>query len=138
MAKDADEKIRKGVQALSAHFGRLVANHRRRLQWSQEELAGQGKISPGMIAKIETGATGVRFPMIIKIAAALGVEPVELFYSQLPKGKLHRGKLKELVVRLEELSENDLDWAYDLMSIALKATDTRRGARVTKPRRKIN
>ena len=115
-------KIDTGVRELCRHFGRLVSNHRRRLGWSQERLAEEADISEGMVAKIETGATGVRFPMIVKIAAALGVEPVELFYSQMPKGKLHQGKLRELVVRLEELSDGDLLWVHELMIVAMKAT----------------
>lgn len=121
MANDVET----GVRALEREFGRLVANHRRRLGWSQEKLADRAEISEGMVAKIETGATGVRFPMIVKIANALDVEPAELFCSQLPHGKLNKGKRRELIVRLEELSEDDLNWTYDLLSVALKATGRR-------------
>ena len=103
----------------------LVANHRRRTGWSQEVLAERAEISEGMVAKIETGATGVRFPMIVRIAQALDVDPVELFYSQMPKGKLHQGKLRELVVRLEEISDSDLDWIGELLSVAMQATGRR-------------
>lgn len=133
MAKDVET----GVRALEREFGRLVANHRRRLGWSQERLADRAEISEGMVAKIETGATGVRFPMIIKIANALEVEPAELFCSQLPHGKLNKGKRRELIVRLEELSEDDLNWTYDLLSVAMKATGRRsfeQGASSPKPR----
>jgi transcriptional regulator with XRE-family HTH domain len=133
MAKD----IEKGVRALAHEFGRLVANHRRRLGWSQEKLADRAEVSEGMIAKVETGATGVRFPMIVKIANALEVEPAELFCSQLPHGRLNQGKRRELIVRLEELSDDDVNWTYDLLSVAMKATGRRnfeQGASSPKPR----
>ena len=74
------------------------------------------------MAKIESGATGVGFPKIVKIAMALKVDPAELFFSQLPHGRLHKGKRRELIVRLEELSDDDRNWTYELLYITLKAT----------------
>ena len=47
MAKDVET----GVRALEREFGRLVANHRRRLGWSQEKLADRAEISEGMVAE---------------------------------------------------------------------------------------
>lgn len=134
MSKDIEE----GVRALAQNFGRLVANHRRRHGWSQEKLADRAEISEGMVAKIETGVTGVRFPMIVKIATALDVQPAELFYSQIPHGKLNQGKLRELIVRFEELSEDDLGWLYDLLTVAFKATGGRNVQRVpSTPKRRV-
>jgi transcriptional regulator with XRE-family HTH domain len=121
MGKD----LQAGAKALAREFGRLVANHRRRLGWSQEKLADYSKISPSMLAKIESGATGVRFPTIVQIAAALDVEPAALFSSQFPQNPLNRGKRRELIVRIEELTEDDLNWAYDLLAVALRATGRR-------------
>ena len=117
--------LQAGAKALAREFGRLVANHRRRLGWSQEKLADYSKISPSMLAKIESGATGVRFPSIVQIAAALDVEPAALFSSQFPQNPLNRGKRRELIVRIEELTEDDLNWAYDLLAVALRATGRR-------------
>lgn len=37
----------------------------------------------------------------------------EMFYSQLPYGKLNHCKHRELIVRLEELSDDHLDWTYE-------------------------
>jgi transcriptional regulator with XRE-family HTH domain len=118
MGKDVES----GVRALAQNFGRLVANHRRRLGWSQEKLAEKADISPGMIAKIETGVTGVRFPMIVRIAQALDVDPAELFYSQLPRGKLNQGRRREIITAIEELSEDDLAWVHDLLKVSFRAT----------------
>ena len=88
--------VEPGVRALAQNFGRPVANHWRRAGWSQEQLAYNAEISPGMVAKIETGVTGVRFPMIARIAQALDVDSAELFYSQFPRGKLSQGKRREM------------------------------------------
>ena len=84
-------RIEEGAKELARNFGRLVATHRRRLGWSQERLAAEAEISEAMIAKIETGASGARFPMIVRLAQTLRVDPVELFYAEVPKGKLLKG-----------------------------------------------
>ena len=118
MGKDVET----GVRALALNFGRLVANHRRRVGWSQERLAAEADISEGMVAKIETGVTGARFPMIVRIAQSLSVDPIELFYSQMPRGTLNQGKRREIITRIEELDEADLDWVHALLAVAFRAT----------------
>ena len=112
--------IERGVRALAQNFGRLVANHRRLAGLSQEQLAARADISEGMVAKIETGATGARFPTIVRIAQALAVDPAELFYSQFPRGRLNQGKRREIITQIEELSEDELDWFYDLAAVAFR------------------
>ena len=134
MGKDVET----GVRALAKNFGRLVANHRHRVGWSQVKLAAQADISEGMVAKVETGVTGVRFPMIVRIAHALDVDPIELFYSQMPRGKLNQGKRREIITKIEDLSDDDLDWVSDLLTVAFRATG--RGtfaATASRPIRKI-
>ncbi len=49
------------------------------LQMSQEELARQAGVSPGFIANIETGRNFPSSLVILKIAAALRVDPFKLF-----------------------------------------------------------
>ena len=74
-----------------------------------------------MIAKIESGTTGVRFPFIVQLAMALGVEPIELFDRTGGKGKAFQGKLRQLQVRHDNLSAPDLEWAIEVLTVALKA-----------------
>ena len=107
---------------LAAQFGRLVAIHRRRRGWTQDKLAERASISKDMVAKIETGVSGARFPTIEKLAHALNVEFAELFYSQIPRGTLFKGKRREIITRLEELSDADLDWLNELLAVAFRAT----------------
>lgn len=105
---------------LQQRFGRLVAAHRRRVGKTQEELAADTGISVDMITRLEGGGTGVRFPNIAKIANALGVDPAELFTSEIPSGALQRAKLANVVARLARMSDKELDWAEGVLEAALK------------------
>ena len=118
---DLETKIEAGARELSRQFGAILRQHRQRLGITQEQLAEKADVSLGMIAKIESGTTGVRFPFIVQLAIALGVEPIELFDRTGGKGKAFQGKLRQLQVRLENLSVAELDWAVDVLTVALKA-----------------
>ncbi|MEI9418823.1 helix-turn-helix domain-containing protein [Mesorhizobium sp. Cs1321R2N1] len=108
------------MEDLRRRFGRLVMTHRKRAGYTQEQLAERAGVSIDTISKIEIGATGARFPMIEKIAAALEVDPAELFSPEIPSGALRRGPLLELMTRLAALSENDLQWLKGVIEAALK------------------
>ena len=122
MGNALEQQIAAGTRNLSKYFGLAVKNNRSRLGLTQEKLAAKADISLGMVAKIESGATGVRFPLIIKLAFAMGIDPPDLFDPSMRRGKVSQGKLKQLMISLEGLTEAELDWAYDLFAIALKAT----------------
>lgn len=122
MGDDLEHQIAAGVRRLSKHFGLAVKNNRTRLGLSQEKLAVKADVSLGMVAKIESGATGVRFPLIIKLAMAMGVDAVDLFDPSMRRGKVSQGKLRQIMIRLEVLTESELDWACELLMTALKAT----------------
>ncbi|WP_031248033.1 helix-turn-helix transcriptional regulator [Mesorhizobium sp. LNHC229A00] len=105
---------------LRKRFGRLVMAHRKRAGYTQEQLAERAGVSIDTISKIEVGATGARFPMIEKIAVALGVDPAELFSPAIPSGALRRGPLLDLTTRLAGLSESELRWIRGVIEAALK------------------
>lgn len=105
---------------LRKRFGRLVTAHRRRLGFTQEQLAEHAGVSVDTISKIEVGATGARFPMIARIASALQVDPAELFSPEVPSGALKRAKLNEITISLAVLPEKDLQWVGDLLVVALR------------------
>lgn len=124
------------MENLARRFGRLIALHRKTKGWTQEQLAQQADISQDMIAKMETGVTGARFPTITKLANALEVDPSELFFSQVPRGTLYRGKRSEIVKLLEELPDKEVEWAYDLFNVALRIMQSRPArSRSTRSRR---
>lgn len=106
---------------LRLRFGNLLAAHRRRLGLTQEELADRADISVDMVSKIETGASGARFPTIERLATALKIDPAELFSTEIPGGALARGALVELTSRLAPLSEGDLSWISGVVDAALKS-----------------
>jgi transcriptional regulator with XRE-family HTH domain len=105
---------------LRKRFGALVAAHRRRLGITQEALAEKAGVSVDMISKIETGATGARFPVIERLAVSLGVDPAELFTTEIPSGAINRGPLVDLTTQLAGLSATDLRWITGVMEAALR------------------
>lgn len=75
-----------------------------------------------MIAKLETGVSGAGFPTIEKFARSLDVEFAELFHSQILRRTFLKDKRREIMTRLEELSDADLDWVNDPLIVAFRAT----------------
>jgi transcriptional regulator with XRE-family HTH domain len=56
-----------------------VILERARRDWTQEALARQAGISPATVAKVEKGRGGTRARTLYKIAAALGMDPTDLY-----------------------------------------------------------
>ncbi|HLY67599.1 MAG TPA: helix-turn-helix transcriptional regulator [Chloroflexota bacterium] len=108
------------MQELRQRFGRLVAAHRRQRNWTQDKLAAEAGISIDMVSRVEAGATGARFNTVAKLAEALGVDPAELFSSEVPSGAKQRAALTNLTARLAALSDRDLGWLEDVIDAALK------------------
>jgi transcriptional regulator with XRE-family HTH domain len=116
---------------LRKRFGELLAAHRRRRGLTQEDLAEAAGLSVDMISKIEVGATGARFPSIERLAAAVDVDPAELFTSDIPAGSMNRGAFGEISAKLAPLPESDLVWISTLLDVALL-----RGRQQSIPKRK--
>ena len=106
--------------ALRKRFGSLVAVHRRRHGWTQQDLAERTGMSPDMISRIETGGSGARFNTIEKLAAALAVDPAAFFMVDGRSADLRR-PLIDITTTLASLNENDLAWVSELLATALKA-----------------
>jgi transcriptional regulator with XRE-family HTH domain len=104
---------------LRRRFGLLVAANRRRRGMTQERLAEAAGISADMVAKIEIGASGARFPVIERLAGALDVDPAELFTAEMPSGLIKRGAFLEISTRLAGLSGADLAWMSGIVEAAL-------------------
>jgi len=80
-----------------------------------------------MISKIESGSSGARFPSIERLAAAVEVDPAEVFTSDIPTGAIKRGAFGEICAQLSDLSESDLEWVRDLIDTALHRGGRTRG-----------
>jgi transcriptional regulator with XRE-family HTH domain len=72
-------------------LGRRLANHRRRLNLTQEALADRLGITPSGLARIETGRTDIPFSRLQQIAEALGVEVKEILFGRYSKGGVYTG-----------------------------------------------
>jgi transcriptional regulator with XRE-family HTH domain len=108
-----------GMVNLRIRFGRLVAAHRKRKGLTQDALAEAAELSVDMISKIEVGASGARFSVIERLAAALDIDPAELFTTEIPTGARNRKTLSEITSRLALLSEVDLVWVKGLLDAGL-------------------
>lgn len=104
---------------LRKRFGRLVAVHRRKAGMTQDQLAAAADVSVDMISKVETGATGARFPLIERLAEALKIDAAELFTSELPTTR-RNPVLSELNIRLSGLDESELLWIKSIIDAALR------------------
>ena len=93
---------------LKRRFGRLVTAHRKRMGWTQEELADHAGVSIDTISKLETGVVGARFPMIERIASALEVDPAELFTTEIPQSAIRRKTFNDLCIRLAGKTDEEL------------------------------
>jgi transcriptional regulator with XRE-family HTH domain len=102
---------------LETRFGRLVAAQRGLRKWTQAKLAQESGVSVDMISKIESGRTGVRFPMMQKLSTALGVD-VAAFFSV--DAESPRRSFQNVMARLAVLSDDDLAWADDVLAAVLK------------------
>jgi len=109
------------MKELKVRFGRLVGAHRRRLGWTQEELAAHANISVDMVSRIEAGSTGVRFGTIDKLAEAMKIDPAELFSPSIPGSALERQRLTMITSRLAKLSDKDLDWVANVLEAVLRS-----------------
>lgn len=108
------------MSQLRTRFGGLLKAHRIRMGMTQEALAERAGISTDMVSKIEGGSSGARFGVIEKLAAALGIDPAELFTSELPSGQLKNDAMVSLTSRLAALSDSDLNWIRGIIDAVLK------------------
>lgn len=108
------------MDPLRERFGRLVAGHRRRMGWTQQQLAENAGIGQEMINRIERGVASARFPNIAKLAAVLEVDPSELFAPDMPRGNGSRTKLLDITARLSMLSDQELEWIEPIINTVLK------------------
>lgn len=100
---------------LKQRFGSLVAANRKRRAMTQARLAELADLSVDMVARIEGGNSGARFPTIERLATALKVDPAELFTADIPDSALKRPKLSKMVVELAKMSDSDLDWLQKIL-----------------------
>lgn len=105
---------------LKQRFGQLVAAHRRRLGWTQRKLAEASDLDEDTIGRIEIGLRGASFATIEKLAAALEVDPAELFTAELPAGAFQRQPLGDVVRQIANLKPEEISWIGKIVDAALE------------------
>lgn len=107
------------MKNLKLRFGHLVAAHRKRLNWTQRQLAEAADLSDDMIARIEAGATGASFQTIAMLSRALDVDPAELFSIEAGSNILAKGEVADLAARLSKLNPAEFRWLRRIIDAAL-------------------
>lgn len=73
------------METLQQLFGRRVRQLRRRAGESQEGFAHRLDMGRSYVGRVERGEVNVSLVNVARIAAGLGVEPIELFrFTKLP------------------------------------------------------
>lgn len=72
-----------------------------------------------MVARLESGKTGVSFDTIEKLSDALNVDPAELFTPQLANGTFYGAPLGRLVTRLAALKPEEIAWIERIVEASL-------------------
>lgn len=108
------------MEYLLQRFGNLVAAHRKAAKLTRKQLHKKSNIGVSMIARIEKGATGVRFHSIMRLAEALNCDPAEFFTDRLPHGAMDRPKLTAITTRLAKLDDDELDWIDAVIRLVMK------------------
>ena len=68
-------------------FGQVIRERRRKLDLTQEELAQRIKTSMPYVGLLETGARHPSDKVVVNLAAALALDPRELFFLANPGTK---------------------------------------------------
>ena len=79
-------------------FGQVIRERRRKLDLTQQDLARRIEVSMPYVALLETGARHPSDKVVVKLAAALALDPRELFFLANPE-------TKELVSKEQRSSE---------------------------------
>ena len=105
-------------EPLKKRVGRLLRAARKAKGWTQAKLAQASETSLDMVIKIETGRSGASFATVEKLAAALAIDPGELFIATAYSGSRNT-KLHDLTARLALLSASELDWVGGIVEAVL-------------------
>jgi transcriptional regulator with XRE-family HTH domain len=104
---------------LRKRVGLLLRAARLGRGWSRFDLAESADVSKDMIGRIERGGTGVRFPVLIKLSTALGIDPAELFAAPTSSGAASP-LLNDIAARLAVLDQADLAQISSIIDASLR------------------
>ncbi len=101
-------------------IGNKLLSYRKRLGFTQAEIAEAAGLSDRTYADIERGNTNMRVETFLKICEALHVTPDEILTWETDSASQ---KQSELFKRLESCNPKDRETALQLLSVYLKSLD---------------
>ena len=110
------------MPSLKKMFGAQVRHFRNEAKLTQTELAERIEVTPEMVGKIERGVSGASFKTIDKLSIALDIPANALFPSVSTRLDL-RSPLDELILKITNLSDAEIQWADTLLTTALGKPD---------------
>lgn len=109
-----------GMATLSEQVGAFVRHHRKRMGWSQNQLAANADLSVEMINRIERGRVVPSLRTLEVLAGLFGVPVRDLFGAGNHAASMGREDgLVRLINRVSGLDSEDLAWIDELVRVAL-------------------
>ena len=97
-------------------LGRRIRSLRNMKGWTQQELGEQADVNYKFVGEIERGQQNPSFAVLVKIAAALGVELPELFRFQ--SEELSRKEVEKKIVRIvKSIPEEELNQMLSVLRV---------------------
>lgn len=101
-------------------IGSKLLSIRKRMGFTQSEVAEAAGLSDRTYADIERGSVNMRIETILRICSALHITPDEILTEESSPESL---QLAELLDRLNACNSKDKETALNLLSIYLKSLD---------------
>ena len=107
------EKSKEDAKVL---LGRRIRTLRNMKGWTQQELGEYADVNYKFVGEIERGKQNTSFEILVKIAAALGVELPELFRFQ--SEELSRKEVERQITRIvKSIPEEDLSQLLSVLRV---------------------
>lgn len=107
-------------------IGRQIANHRRKLGWTQETLAATLGISVKNVQRLESGKPDLRSSSLWKLAQAFGISVDMLLAPELPEPAPNTGRQRGPLVGLAQvgwtLVRTPMPGAVPVVDLSLRAS----------------
>jgi transcriptional regulator with XRE-family HTH domain len=105
------------LASLKVLFGDCVRTHRVALGMSQPELADAAGISEVWLRRIERGTASPSFEIIEALAAALKVQPAELFGGLRPADEANASAIAGIMAQLARMNAAGLKRAAAMLAV---------------------
>jgi len=114
MDKVSEESVRRRKAALGKKVGKAIADRRRAVPMTQEELAERLGVGVEAVSRMERGAIMPSIPKLVEVAEALHspVQDLLLMFSDRPTDKGI-----ELAKKLDQLSPSDREMVLQIVDL---------------------